>query len=163
MVFTATNVKVADIREIQTGNGTIIQSVIGDLMREIPVGRTKYQKPQPCRTLDAAKDNGFWDGEETALMEAAEEGYYQIGTLGGGNHFIELQEDEEGYLCIMIHSGSRHLGACICEHFNAVAREKCRKVGKYDPRRIQAGLPSNGHRRRAAVFGLDGACYGLCL
>ncbi len=42
MVFTATNVKVADIREIQTGNGTIIQSVIGDLMREIPVGRTRH-------------------------------------------------------------------------------------------------------------------------
>lgn len=101
MGFTAINVKVADIREIQTGNGTIIQSVIGDLMREIPVGRTKYHKPQLCRTLDAAKDNGFWGGEYTELMEAVEEGHYQIGTLGGGNHFIERQEDEEGYLCII--------------------------------------------------------------
>lgn len=133
MVFTATNVKVADIREIQTGNGTVIQSVIGDLMREIPAGRTKYHKPQPCRTLDAAKDNGFLSGKDTELIEALEEGYYQIGTLGGGNHFIELQEDEEGYLCIMIHSGSRYLGACICGHFNAAARENVAKWGSTIP------------------------------
>lgn len=35
---------------------------------------------------------------------------YEVGTLGGGNHFIELQKDEEGTLWIMIHSGSRNLG-----------------------------------------------------
>ena len=34
----------------------------------------------------------------------------QLGTLGGGNHFIELQVDEEGYIWIMIHSGSRNIG-----------------------------------------------------
>lgn len=33
-----------------------------------------------------------------------------LGTLGGGNHFIELDKDEEGFLYLVIHSGSRHLG-----------------------------------------------------
>ena len=33
-----------------------------------------------------------------------------IGTLGGGNHFIEVDRDEEGNLYVVVHSGSRHLG-----------------------------------------------------
>ena len=46
-----------------------------------------------------------------------------LGTLGGGNHFIELQKDEEGTLWIMIHSGSRNLGARVGEHYNKIARD----------------------------------------
>ena len=46
-----------------------------------------------------------------------------IGTLGGGNHFIELQEDEEGLLSIMLHSGSRHVGKSVCDYFHQKARE----------------------------------------
>ena len=47
----------------------------------------------------------------------------QIGTLGGGNHFIELQKDEEGYLWIMLHSGSRNLGKQVGDHYNKLAKE----------------------------------------
>ena len=46
----------------------------------------------------------------------------QLGTLGGGNHFIEIQEDEDGYIWIMIHSGSRNLGLKVCEHYAKKAR-----------------------------------------
>ena len=46
----------------------------------------------------------------------------QIGTLGGGNHFIEIQKDEEGWVWIMIHSGSRNLGLKVGEHYNSVAK-----------------------------------------
>jgi tRNA-splicing ligase RtcB len=45
----------------------------------------------------------------------------QIGTLGGGNHFIELQRDEEGYLWVMIHSGSRNLGKKVCDYYDKIA------------------------------------------
>lgn len=45
----------------------------------------------------------------------------QVGTLGGGNHFIELQHDAEGYLWIMIHSGSRNLGKQVGDHYNKLA------------------------------------------
>lgn len=61
--------------------------------------------------------------ENDTLVPLIQAGYYQIGTLGGGNHFIELQVDEEGYLGIMIHSGSRHLGKEICDYFHHTARD----------------------------------------
>lgn len=40
-----------------------------------------------------------------------------LGTLGGGNHFIEVDRDEEGVLYLVIHSGSRHLGKEVTEHY----------------------------------------------
>ena len=46
-----------------------------------------------------------------------------IGTLGGGNHFIELQEDDQGMLAVMIHSGSRHFGKSVCDYFHYKARQ----------------------------------------
>lgn len=45
----------------------------------------------------------------------------QLGTLGGGNHFMELQADEDGRVYVMLHSGSRSLGKRICDHFHQVA------------------------------------------
>lgn len=44
-----------------------------------------------------------------------------IGTLGGGNHFIEVDKDEEGYLYLVIHSGSRHLGKEVAEYYQEEA------------------------------------------
>ncbi len=59
----------------------------------------------------------------TRLNEFHENAEYQIGTLGGGNHFIELQSDEHGILWIMIHSGSRNLGYKVANYWNGVAKE----------------------------------------
>ena len=47
----------------------------------------------------------------------------QVGTLGGGNHFIELQKDDEGFLWIMLHSGSRNLGKQVGDYYNKIAKE----------------------------------------
>jgi tRNA-splicing ligase RtcB len=47
----------------------------------------------------------------------------QIGTLGESNHFIELQHCNEGYLWIMIHSGSRNLGKQVADYYNRVAKK----------------------------------------
>jgi tRNA-splicing ligase RtcB len=47
----------------------------------------------------------------------------QLGTLGGGNHFIELQRSGEGFLWIMVHSGSRNFGLQVAEHYNKVAKK----------------------------------------
>lgn len=44
-----------------------------------------------------------------------------IGTLGGGNHFIEVNKDKEGILFLVVHSGSRHLGKQVAEHYQALA------------------------------------------
>ena len=52
----------------------------------------------------------------------------QLGTLGGGNHFIELCLDEAERLWIMLHSGSRGIGNCIGRYFIERAREHCLKA-----------------------------------
>jgi tRNA-splicing ligase RtcB (3'-phosphate/5'-hydroxy nucleic acid ligase) len=46
----------------------------------------------------------------------------QIGTLGGGNHFIEIQKGSDGHVWIMIHSGSRNIGLKVAEHYNILAK-----------------------------------------
>ena len=47
----------------------------------------------------------------------------QLGTLGGGNHFIELQSSDDGFLWIMVHSGSRNFGLQVAEHYNKTAKK----------------------------------------
>lgn len=44
-----------------------------------------------------------------------------LGTLGGGNHFIEIDRDENGYLNLLIHSGSRYLGLIVNKHYVKLA------------------------------------------
>jgi RNA-splicing ligase RtcB len=73
---------------------------------------------------------------------------YSIGTLGGGNHFIEIDKDEKGILYLVIHSGSRHIGNETAKYhqdqgFRALNRknnerlEKLKSLGKH--KRIKAG------------------------
>ncbi len=55
-----------------------------------------------------------------------------VGTLGGGNHFIELARDDDGALYLVIHTGSRHLGRQVAEYYQkaaARALERQRKDG----------------------------------
>jgi len=53
-----------------------------------------------------------------------------IGTLGGGNHFIELDKDKERQLYLVIHSGSRNLGKQVCDFYQNAAAEKLGRKGK---------------------------------
>ena len=46
-----------------------------------------------------------------------------LGTLGGGNHFIELDEDERGCKYLVVHSGSRNLGVKVCNYFQNLAKK----------------------------------------
>lgn len=47
-----------------------------------------------------------------------------IGTLGGGNHFIEIDKDDEGNYYLVIHTGSRNLGKQVAEHYQKMAIEE---------------------------------------
>lgn len=123
MAYTETNIPVDAIRQIQTGNGSLIQAVIGDIMRNVPVGFAHHKFPMPSYTLDRAFDEFDLYEEDGELLGQLDAGYYQIGTLGGGNHFIELQTDDQGMLTVMIHSGSRHFGKSVCDYFHKKARD----------------------------------------
>lgn len=91
-------------------------------MRDVPVGFALHKEKQSSKVIDQALIDMRDDRSLPEAKEILENAYYQIGTLGGGNHFIEFQQDDEGYIGIMLHSGSRNLGAKICQHFNKVAK-----------------------------------------
>lgn len=64
-----------------------------------------------------------------------------LGTLGGGNHFIELAEDASGAVWVTLHSGSRGIGNKIGNHYIRIAQEICRKLGITLPDRDLAYIP----------------------
>ncbi|MGN0678397.1 MAG: RtcB family protein [Oscillospiraceae bacterium] len=123
MAFVQTNIPVKVLRYTITGSGTLLQAIVGDILRGIPTGFAHHSKAQSSEVLDRAKEQLSKYENNTELVENIEEGYYQVGTLGGGNHFIELQEDENGLCTIMLHSGSRNFGYRICNYFNSIAKE----------------------------------------
>src|SRR5207249_5343034 len=87
------------------------------LERAIPVGFNEHRDP-----IDRPQDKPFW--EEFHLLTPAVKDLMgkarkQLGTLGGGNHFIELCLDTEDRVWILRHSGSRHIGKSLAErHIN---------------------------------------------
>lgn len=81
----------------------------------IPSGFAIHEKP-------IAEYHERWN----APIPDNKEKYIQcsIGSLGGGNHFIELNEDNEGNKYLVIHSGSRNLGVLICNYYQELAISK---------------------------------------
>lgn len=69
-----------------------------------------------------------------------------LGTLGGGNHFIELNEDEDGCKYLVIHSGSRNLGVRVCQYYQKIAESLCRQ-GVVDRNEIIQRLKSEGRAK----------------
>ncbi len=69
-----------------------------------------------------------------------------IGTLGGGNHFIEVNEDEQGGVYIVIHSGSRNLGKRVAEYYQNLAYDTLLNVEGEKQRIIQT-LKEQGRER----------------
>ena len=122
MAYTETGIRADDLRQIMTGSGNLVQAIIGDIMRNVPVGFAHHKQPMPSYVLDRALDEMDKYEKDGELLGQLDAGYFQIGTLGGGNHFIELQEDDEGFLSVMIHSGSRHFGKSVCDYFHQKAR-----------------------------------------
>ena len=53
--------------------------------------------------------------------------YRSLGSLGGGNHFIEIDKDEDDNLWLVIHSGSRHLGVEVCDYYQKLGYENIKK------------------------------------
>jgi tRNA-splicing ligase RtcB len=81
----------------------------------------------------------------TALLESMniwpDDMARQMGTLGSGNHFIELCLDQEDMVWVMLHSGSRGVGNRIGTHFISVAKREMEKYGVRLPHQDLAFLP----------------------
>jgi len=83
----------------------------------IPAGMTVRQTPH------AYADEARLDELVCAKQLNLARGALSLGTLGGGNHFIEIDRDDEGALYVVVHSGSRNLGLQVAQHYqNAAAK-----------------------------------------
>lgn len=91
---------------------------IYEAIREaVPVGFSKNTGSQITEAAKQQEQGGFTKG----VKDFVGYGPLCLGTLGGGNHFIEIGVDEHEVLWIVIHSGSRSVGQKIAEHYMAIA------------------------------------------
>ncbi|MEV5957839.1 RtcB family protein [Streptomyces sp. NPDC051987] len=117
----------------------------GDLSRlrskieqAIPVGRGMHAdpvEPGDFPGLAAAGWGEFWgrfDGVADAVRFRRERAHQQMGTLGGGNHFVEVCTDTTGAVWLMLHSGSRNIGKELAEHHIGVAQKLPHNQGLVD-------------------------------
>jgi len=116
-----------------------IQKILNNLKRRIPVGEgnahkfhQKWDGFENISRRPAGLDNSSWDLA-----------YRNLGTLGGGNHFIEIQRGEDGFVWLMIHSGSRNLGYRIAEYYHKLAVEINKKHNEKLPDKQLAFLYSD--------------------
>ncbi len=77
-----------------------------------------------------------------------EKASYQLGTLGSGNHFIEIGKNQEGHIAITIHSGSRNVGHTLCSYY-------MKKFGLYLPLDTDPGQAYLADLNEALRFALE--------
>ncbi|MER5638716.1 RtcB family protein [Kitasatospora sp. NPDC002227] len=104
----------------------------------IPVGRGAHTDPVDPRKLHGYATAGwddFWGRFDDVAPEVKwrrERAMQQMGTLGGGNHFVEVCIDSTGAVWLMLHSGSRNIGKELAEHHMGVARSLPHNQGLVD-------------------------------
>ncbi|WYD81528.1 MAG: RtcB family protein [Candidatus Electrothrix gigas] len=123
-----------------------LKKIMGSLRKQIPVGFKHHKKAQDASFMPASPAEDGLDalrivrGEYRAALK-------QLGTLGGGNHFLEIQQGSDGFVWLMIHSGSRNLGYKVAHHYNKLAVELNRKWHTSVPEKWQlAFLPLDGRK-----------------
>jgi tRNA-splicing ligase RtcB len=89
------------------------------IRKEVPFGPKKHDKARPISKMPKPQEP-----ELLQHMVAGRENVNarkSLGTLGSGNHFIEVQMGSDGHVWIMIHSGSRNLGKQVADYYNKLA------------------------------------------
>lgn len=101
-----------------------VRGVLGHIRDRVPVGNGKKGTRDGQKYVRYPDVGGTLSRDHAPGVVAAhfETALTQVGTLGGGNHFIELQAGSDGYLWAMIHSGSRALGYAVATHYNKLAQ-----------------------------------------
>lgn len=95
----------------------IRKKIMRGIRKRIPLGRDHHKEGQDEKYLPKCHDI-----EDMVVVKRRQQSVlHEVGTLGGGNHFIELQKDEDGTLWVMIHSGSRNLGKQVGDYYNRIA------------------------------------------
>ena len=114
MCAVKTNLKADDI-----SRDVIRKVIMSGIRARIPLGMDHHTELQDEALMPQGHDIDKLHVVSRQYVSARR----QVGTLGGGNHFIELQKDDDGFLWIMLHSGSRNLGKQVGDYYNKLAKE----------------------------------------
>ncbi len=113
MCAVKTNIRVEEM----TGD-ILRKGILRDIRKRIPLGMEHHKTAQDENRMP--KD--FDIDSMTVVKRQYTSALKQLGTLGGGNHFIEIQKDNDGFVWIMLHSGSRNLGKKVCDYYDEKAQ-----------------------------------------
>jgi tRNA-splicing ligase RtcB len=98
----------------------VIKRIHDEIRERIPVGFTMHNSvSKKVKTLELWES---FDSLARPVHEHKSRAEHQLGTLGGGNHFIELSVDKDDRVWVMLHSGSRHIGLQIANTHIAIAK-----------------------------------------
>ena len=93
-----------------------LEKIINKAYNRIPLGFKSHKKPREWLGFEELENHPFFNKE----LDKARR---QLGTLGGGNHFLSFEKGSDGYVWILVHSGSRNLGHTIATHYNNLAKD----------------------------------------
>lgn len=123
-----------------------LKKIMGEIRKAIPVGFNKHNEAQDESLMPDI--NSYLYGDYTPeydipiCLREYDNALKSLGTLGGGNHFIEIQKGSDGHIWIMIHSGSRNLGKQVADYYNKIAEKLNEKwFSSVDVKKELAFLP----------------------
>ena len=132
MCAVKTNLKVEEM------NIDLIKKILSSIRERIPIGFDHQKERQDESKMPQSHNIDKLRIVKQQYLSALK----QIGTLGGGNHFIEIQKDTDGFIWVMIHSGSRNIGLKVAEHYNNRAKKlNALWVSSVSPKADLAFLP----------------------
>ena len=111
---------------LQTLERNELKSVMKSIRQTIPLGFKHHREPLPHKAMPDRSEVDELKGQ-TVIESEYDNARTQVGTLGGGNHFIEFQQGSDGRIWFMIHSGSRNLGFKVAGYYNKKAIEMNKK------------------------------------
>jgi tRNA-splicing ligase RtcB len=104
-----------------------IRKLMGEIRKVVPVGFKHHEDEQSEDLMPSPERVYIAEQQYKSALK-------QLGTLGGGNHFIEIQQGSDGYIWIMVHSGSRNIGYKVAQHYNKKAKELNQKYFSIVPK-----------------------------
>lgn len=138
----------------------IRKEIMKGIRARIPLGMEHHKEAQDAKYLPQGHDI-----DKMEIVKRRQHSIlHEVGTLGGGNHFIELQKDEEGNLWIMIHSGSRNLGKQVGDYYNKIAASLNEKWHSVVSPEIRLPFLPHGTREFGAYWNEMKYCidFALC-
>ena len=118
-----------------------LKKILSGISATIPLGFKHHPRSQGDVRMPDPIILGFDPFGLPVISREYESALRQVGTLGGGNHFIEIQKGDDGLIWIMIHSGSRNIGKQVADYYNRKAIALNKEKGEdYGPRTELAWL-----------------------